>query len=100
MNAARRKQIAVIAEKLRVLHGEIENLKSQKYMKSDEFKLRQLWLEFVDAAGIALRTIAEKIEGFREWFKKWRNKPMKNKFDNRTLELDFTQEKPENKKLH
>lgn len=64
-------------------------------MRSPEFKARQLWLEFVDATGIALRAIAEKIEDFRNWFKSWKGGTMKNKFDNRTLELNFNLDETE-----
>lgn len=77
------------------------NLKNYKYMKSAEFKARQLWLGFVDAVGIALEVIADSIDNLREWFKKWSKKPMKNKADNLTLEMNFDEPTPtEPKTIH
>lgn len=65
------------------------NLKNCKYMRSEEFKARQVWLKFTDAVGIALEVIADSVDSLREWFKAWSKKPMKSKADNLTLELNF-----------
>lgn len=46
-------------------------------MKSNEFKARQLWLDFECAASIALQVVADSIDNFRKWFKEW--KPQKDK---------------------
>lgn len=42
-----------------------------KYMQGAEFKARQLWLPFTDAAGIALQIMAEVKEKSAAWLKKW-----------------------------
>lgn len=47
------------------------NLKNCKYMKSPEFKARQVWLDFVDAIGIAYQVMAEIKEQTADWFKAW-----------------------------
>ena len=47
------------------------NLKNCKYMKSAEFKARQIWLPFVDAVGIALQVMAEVKEQAADWLKTW-----------------------------
>jgi len=47
------------------------NLKNCKYMKSAEFKARQLWLGFTDAAGIVLQIMADTKEKTADWFKAW-----------------------------
>lgn len=49
----------------------IMNLKNCKYMKSAEFKARQVWLPFVDAVGIALQVMAEVKEQAADWLKDW-----------------------------
>lgn len=38
------------------------NLKNCQYMKSAEFKVRQMWLEFEDAVGIVLEIMSKKIK--------------------------------------
>lgn len=48
------------------------NLKSRTYMKSEEFKTRQLWLPFVDAVGIVLQTLEPLKATAWEWFKNWK----------------------------
>ncbi|MDH2918129.1 MAG: hypothetical protein PXX73_02895 [Sideroxydans sp.] len=40
-----------------------------KYMKGTEFKERQPWLPFVDAAGVVLRILEEVKKGATDWFK-------------------------------
>lgn len=47
------------------------NLKSKTYMKSAEFKARQLWLGFTDAVGIVLEIMANTKEKTADWFKAW-----------------------------
>lgn len=42
-----------------------------RYMKSAEFKARQTWLDFIDAAGVALQIMAEVKENSAAWLKKW-----------------------------
>ena len=42
-----------------------------KYMKGAEFKARQAWLPFVDAAGVVLRVLEEVKESAADWFKAW-----------------------------
>lgn len=42
-----------------------------KYMKGAEFKARQAWLPFVDAAGVVLRILEEVKESATDWFKAW-----------------------------
>lgn len=55
------------------LDGESEvNLKSKTYMKSAEFKARQLWLPFEDAVGIALQIMEPIKESAAKWFKAWK----------------------------
>lgn len=44
------------------------NLKNCKYMKSAEFKARQIWLPFEDAVGIALQISSDLIEKTEDWF--------------------------------
>lgn len=44
----------------------------RKYMKSAEFKARQGWLAFVDAAGIVLQALEPVKEAAWDWFRKWR----------------------------
>jgi hypothetical protein len=48
------------------------NLKNKLYMKNKEFKARQLWLDFVDATGVALQIMSEPLQELGEWFKAWR----------------------------
>jgi len=50
-----------------------------RYMKSIEFKTRQLRLDFECAASIALRVVADSIDDFRKWFKKWNVKVKQEK---------------------
>jgi len=47
------------------------NLKNCKYMKTPEFKARQVWLPFVDAVGIALEIMSDIKEQTATWFKSW-----------------------------
>lgn len=47
------------------------NLKNCKYMKSAEFKAKQLWLGFTDAVGIVLQVMADVKESAANWFKAW-----------------------------
>lgn len=47
------------------------NLKNCKYMKTVEFKARQVWLPFVDAIGIALEIMSEIKEQTATWYKSW-----------------------------
>lgn len=44
---------------------------SRHFMKSKEFRERQLWLAFECAAGIALRAIADGMDEARRWFRGW-----------------------------
>jgi hypothetical protein len=55
----------------------------RSYMKSSEFKERQTWLPFVDAVGIALEVMSEKLFEFRQWFKSWKPKEQKRIVVNR-----------------
>lgn len=47
------------------------NLKNKTYMRSDEFKARQLWLPFSDAVGIVLEVLADLKEKNAVWLKTW-----------------------------
>lgn len=47
---------------------------SRLYMKSDEFKSRQLWLDFGCAASIAYEILQKSVMDFRQWFKEWKPK--------------------------
>lgn len=47
------------------------NIKSKTYMKSTEFKARQLWLDFTDAVGMVLQVMADVKEQAADWFKAW-----------------------------
>jgi len=52
-----------------------------KFLKSAEFRARQLWLDFGDAVGFALEKLEPiKIES-REWMKKWK-KDLRKETDN------------------
>lgn len=53
------------------LRGGAMNIKRKTYMRSTEFKARQLWLGFTDAVGIALEVMAEVKEKTADWFKAW-----------------------------
>lgn len=44
---------------------------SRQYQAGDEFKARQLWLDFKDAVGPALQAIAADVEASRKAFKAW-----------------------------
>lgn len=44
---------------------------SKRYQAGEEFKARQLWLDFQDAVGPALEAITESVQKSRKWFKKW-----------------------------
>ena len=48
------------------------NLKSKTYMKSAEFKARQIWLPFTDAPGVVLELLEDTKRQAWEWFKTWR----------------------------
>jgi hypothetical protein len=45
---------------------------SHEYMKGAEFKARQGWLPFVDAAGIMLEVLEPIKATAWEWFKQWK----------------------------
>ena len=45
---------------------------SRRYMKSAEFKARQLWLDFKDAIGTALEAVEPVKEKAWAWFEAWR----------------------------
>lgn len=47
------------------------NLKHCNYMKSEEFKARQVWLKFTDTIGIAFEAINNSVEKINDWFKSW-----------------------------
>lgn len=65
------------------------NLRNTRYMKNTEFKARQLWLPFVDAAGIALQVMADVKESAWAWFKAWKKRPPRPRAENPTLPLPF-----------
>lgn len=54
-----------------LLKAKTMNLKNCKYMKSAEFKAKQLWLGFADAVGITLQVMADVKESAADWFKAW-----------------------------
>lgn len=68
------------------------NLKSKNYMKSSEFKGRQLWLNFVDAVGITLQILEEGKRKAWQWFKAWAKKLPRKQTKNLTLALPFDQQ--------
>jgi len=43
-----------------------------KFLKSAEFKARQLWLDFGDAIGTALEVLEPVKESAWLWFQKWK----------------------------
>jgi hypothetical protein len=72
--------------------GKTMNLKNCKYMKTPEFKTRQVWLNFVDAVGIALEIMAEVKEKAADWFSAWRKEfrtPQANKKHGQQLKINF-----------
>lgn len=58
-------------------------MKSRKYMRSKEFKARQMWLDFGCAVSTALRCVADSVENFRKWFKAWKPKKQQEKTTNK-----------------
>lgn len=44
---------------------------NRRYQAGDEFKARQLWLDFKDAVGPALEAIADSVDASRKQFKAW-----------------------------
>ena len=54
---------------------------SNKFLKSAEFKTRQLWLDFEDAIGTVLQVLEPVKESASLWFQQWkagfRTKPTK-----------------------
>lgn len=45
---------------------------SNKFLKSAEFKARQLWLNFEDVAGTVLQVLEPIKESAWLWFQKWK----------------------------
>ncbi len=65
---------------------------SRGYMRSAEFKARQLWLDFCDVAGTVLEVLEPVKAAAWAWFEQWRQKfrtPMANKAGPENLVLDF-----------
>lgn len=65
------------------------NIKNRSYMASEEFSARQLWLDFVDAAGVCLRVMEAGKKAAWQWFKAWAKKEPKANTKNTTLPLPF-----------
>ena len=62
---------------------------SRAYMKSTEFKTRQLWLDFKDVVGTVLEVLEPVKEAAWTWFKKWqrnfRTRVMETKINNQMV---------------
>lgn len=51
--------------------GPVFKVFSRRYQAGQEFKARQVWLDFQDAVGTALQAISASIEASRKAFKAW-----------------------------
>lgn len=77
----------------RLARGSGAWLNSRRYMKSAEFKERQIWLDFKDAIGTAIEAVHEIIEAGRDWIKKWEREflmPKAKVLNIKQMQLDYS----------